>query len=718
MTASLRNRLKRSGVGALAAVLALQAPLAAAPVMAQEARQTLNVQGADIRAFIQDVARTTGRTFIVDPAVTGTVTVTSDRPLGRAQMFEVFLSTLRANGLVVTPTQSGAYRISPAQGAAQGPSTVGAERFSTEVFQLRNIDAASAAETIRPLVGAQGQVLANPGANSVVVADFADNLARIRSLIGRIDVDRSSYEVVALENASAREIAGVLQQVMAAPSGGGQGMVTVTAVESSNSIVLRGDGQALARVRGLIHDLDGRSRASQDVNVVFLEHANAEQLLPVLQQVVGQPVTASTGASQGLRTAPTGSTNGASSGLSRAASSLGGADADRGAIGSSTVTATGQRATIARFPGANALVIAGPADMQRTLADVIRRLDVRRQQVLIEAIVVELSDNAVRELGVQWLYGGENGVGLTNYTANATPLVNMAGGAYAGQLDKDDPLREQLQTLALNSLVGANGFIGGAGVEVGDGLFGFIINAAKTDKGSNLLQTPSIMTLDNEEATFLVGQEVPITTGQTLLDGNSNPFTTTDRKDIGVRLTVKPQINAGGSITLTLRQEVSAINGGLTRGATDLVLDKRELQTTLVVDDGDIAVAGGLLDQNDIISTDKIPGLGDLPGVGALFRSNSRQRGRTNLMVFLRPTIVRTREEAQGLAADRWGYMRDQQQAVQPDREPSLDALVRDYMRTQAPAAPATGQPMVIAPTGVSAPVAPVEAAPLPPTGN
>jgi len=716
MTASLRNRLKRSAVGALAAVLAAQAPLAAAPAMAQEARQTLNVQGADIRAFIQDVARTTGRTFIVDPAVTGTVTVTSDRPLGRAQLFEVFLSTLRANGLVVTPTQSGAYRISPAQGAAQGPSTVGAERFSTEVFQLRNIDAASAAETIRPLVGAQGQVLANPGANSVVVADFSDNLARIRSLIGRIDVDRSSYEVVALENASAREIAGVLQQVMAAP-GGGQGMVTVTPVESSNSIVLRGDAQALARVRGLIHDLDGRSRANQDVNVVFLEHADAGQLLPVLQQVVGQPVTPATEASPGLRTAPTGSTSAASGGLSRAATSLGSAEAN-GAIGSSTVTATGQRATIARFPGANALVISGPADMQRTLADVIRRLDVRRQQVLIEAIVVELSDNAVRELGVQWLYGGENGVGLTNYTDNATPLVNIAGGAYAGQLDEDDPLREQLQTLALNSLVGANGFVGGGGFEVGDGLFGFIINAAKTDKGSNLLQTPSIMTLDNEEATFLVGQEVPITTGQTLLDGNSNPFTTTDRKDIGVRLTVRPQINAGGSITLTLRQEVSAINGGLSSGATDLVLDKRELQTTLVVDDGDIAVAGGLLDQNDIIQTDKIPGLGDIPGVGALFRSNSRQRGRTNLMVFLRPTIIRTREEAQGLAADRWGYMRDQQAAVQPDREPSLDALVRDYMRTQAPAAPATGEPMVIAPTGVTAPVAPVEAAPLPPAGN
>lgn len=210
--------MKRSNlIGAvMAAVLAVQGPLAAGPVWAQS--QTLNVQGADIRAFIQDVARSTGRTFIVDPGVSGTVTVTSDRPLSRTQLFEVFLSTLRANGLVVTPTASGAYRISPAQGAAQGPATVGSERFSTEVFQLRNIDAAAAAETIRPLVGAQGQVLANPGANSVVVADFADNLVRIRALIGRIDVDRTGFEVVTLENSSAREIAAVLQTVLAPPA--------------------------------------------------------------------------------------------------------------------------------------------------------------------------------------------------------------------------------------------------------------------------------------------------------------------------------------------------------------------------------------------------------------------------------------------------------------------------------------------------------------------
>ncbi|MDQ8027380.1 MAG: type II secretion system secretin GspD [Brevundimonas sp.] len=669
------TRISRNAVCAvLAGLMIAQGPLAAAPALAQSsARQTLNVQGADIRAFIQDVARMTGRTFIVDPAVTGTVTVTSERPLSRSELFEVFLSTLRANGLVVTQTGSGAYRISPAQGAAQGPTTVGGERFTTEVFQLRNIDAASAAETIRPLVGAQGQVLANPGGNSVVVADFADNLSRIRALVARIDVDRSSFEVVTLENSSAREIAAVLQSVLTPPGGQpGQGMVSVTPVDSSNSIVLRGDPAAVARVRPLVEDLDRRARSADDVQVIFLQHANAEQLLPVLQQIVGQPITPAQ-----ANATPAATTGGEGAAAAVSAPAV-------------APAAPGQRATIARFPGANALVISASADTQRMLAEVIRQLDQRRQQVLIEAVVVELSDTAVRELGVQWLLAGEDGapIGLTNYSDSATPLLPIVGGAAASQLDEDDPLREQLQNLALNSLLGANGFVGGGGGTIGDGLFGFIINAAKTDSGSNLLQTPSLMTLDNEEATILVGQEVPITTGEALLDGNSNPFRTTQRQDVGVKLVVRPQINAGGSITLHLRQEVSSINGLLTASSNDLVLNKRELETTLVVDDGDIAVAGGLLDQNDRLAIDKVPGLGDVPVIGALFRSTSRQRGRTNLMVFLRPTIVRSTADAQQLAADRWGYMRNQQLANDPTREPSLDEMLRDYMRAQPPVAP------------------------------
>ncbi len=692
------NVVRSLGVAGMAAVLAVQGPMAAGPAQAWSSMaqsQTLNVQGADIRAFIQDVARSTGRTFIVDPGVSGTVTVSSERPLSRTQLFEVFLSTLRANGLVVTPTASGAYRISPAQGAAQGPATVGSERFSTEVFQLRNIDATSAAETIRPLVGAQGQVLANPGANSVVVADFADNLARIRTLVSRIDVDRTGFEVVTLENSSAREIAAVLQTVLAPPGGQpGSGMVSVTPVESSNSIVLRGDPAAMARILPLIGDLDRRAESADDVKVVFLQHADAEALLPVLQQVVGQPVTAAT-------------TNAPASGRGEAGETA-------VAVTPSSVPAApvaGQSAVIARFPGANALVISASADTQRMLAEVIRQLDQRRQQVLIEAIVVELSDNAVKELGVQWLLAGEDGnpVGLTNYSDRAAPLVPLAGGAGAGQLDEDDPLREQLQELALNTLLGANGFVGGGGGRIGDGLFGFIINAAKTDAGSNLLQTPSLMTLDNEEATILVGQEVPITTGETLLDGNANPFRTTQRQDIGVKLVVRPQINAGGSITLFLRQEVSSINGVLTDSANDLVLNKRELETTLVVDDGDIAVAGGLLDQNDRLSVDGVPGLSTLPVVGGLFRSTSRQRGRTNLMVFIRPTIIRSPADAQALAADRWGYMRQQQLNNAPGVESSLDEMLRDYMRTQPPAMPDHA---------ITAPVGEVTAAPLPPAAS
>ena len=697
-------RLHRSFAAvALSALIAAQGPLLASPVMAQDGgRQTLNVQGADIRAFIQDVARTTGRTFIVDPAVTGSVTVTSQRALSRTELFEVFLSTLRANGLVVTPTSSGAYRISPAQGAAQGPSTVGSERFSTQVFQLRNIDAASAAETIRPLVGPQGQVLANPSGNSVVVADFADNLSRIRSLIQRIDVDRAAFDVVTLENSSAAEIAGVLAQVLTPPGGQpGQGMVSVTPVASSNSVILRGDPAAVARVRPLVEDLDRRARSADDVKVVFLQHANAEQLLPVLQQIVGQPVTAATATA-----------------TPAAARGTGEAAAPSPQVAAPAAPVAGQKASIARFPGANALVISASADTQRMLAEVIRQLDSRRQQVLIEAIVVELGDTAVRELGVQWLLAGSDGnpIGLTNYSDRSTPLLPIAGGAAAGQLDKDDPLREQLQNLALNSLMGANGFVGGGGGRIGsDGLFGFIINAAKSDEGSNLLQTPSLMTLDNEEATILVGQEVPVTTGEALLDGNSNPFRTTQRQDIGVKLIVKPQINAGGSITLFLRQEVSSINGVLTNSASDLVLNKRELETTLVVDDGEIAVAGGLLDQNDRLSVDKVPGLGDIPVLGNLFKSTSRQRGRTNLMVFIRPTIIRTPGDAQRLSADRWGYMRGEQLRAQPGVEPSLDEMLRDYMRTQAPVAPrAIDNPA----PGVTAPVGDVTISPLAPAQN
>ncbi len=680
---------------AAAAVIAASGPLgAAAPALAQSSpRQTLNVQGADIRAFIQDIARTTGHTFIVDPRVTGTVTVTSDRALSRSELFEVFLSTLRANGLVVSPTGSGAYRVSPAEGAAQGPSTVGSERFATEVFQIANIDAASAAEVVRPLVGAQGQVLANPRGNTLVVADFADNLRRIRSLISQIDVDRSAYEVVTLRNSSAREIARVVTEVLAPPGGGSPGMVSVVPVESSNSIVLRGDPAAVARIRPLVDDLDRRAESADDVRVVFLEHADAEQLLPVLQQMTGQSSRPLDGA---------------------ASASVEGEDAAPAAAASAATP--GARANIARFPGANALVIAAAPETQRMLSEVIRQLDTRRQQVLVEAIVVEVSDDAARALGVQWALAGRDGNPLfaTNYSNTSPSILPILGGiAGERELDDDDPLLEDLRGAALNSLLGANGVIGMGGGTIGsDGLFGAIINAVRSDEGSNLLSTPSLMTLDNEEATILVGQEVPVVVGEVLGSNNTNPFRTTQRQDIGVKLEVRPQINAGGAITLFLRQEVSSINGLLTSGASDLVLDKREIETTVLVDDGQIAVLGGLLDQNERLSVESVPGLGDIPVIGGLFRSTARERGQTNLMVFIRPTIIRSPGDAARVGAERWDYMRGRQIERDPMVEPSLDMLIRDYMGGYRPAAPVAGGD-VISPAGMTP--GRVEGAPLPP---
>jgi len=349
-----------------------------------------------------------------------------------------------------------------------------------------------------------------------------------------------------------------------------------------------------------------------------------------------------------------------------------------------------RRATVARVPGANALVISASPETQRTLAEVIRRLDSPRQQVLVEAIVVELTDQALRELGVQWGAAGEDGNPLfvNSYGSSPAPLAAVGGAIAANALDADDPVREGVQQAALNSLLTLNGLAGGGGVQVGDVLLGAIVNAVKADTASTILSTPSLVTLDNEEAEILVGQEIPITTGRTLLDGQSNPFTTTERQDIGVKLTVRPQINAGGSITLNVRQEVSSINRSLTASATDLVLNKRELENTLVIGDGEIAVAGGLLSQSETLGADRVPVLGDLPGVGALFRSTSRSNERTNLVIFIRPTILRGPADTARVAANRYGQVRAGQLAIDPAAEPSIDVLLRDYIRTQPPAAP------------------------------
>lgn len=676
MSAHPVRRLLAAGLLASAMTATLPPPaLAQAQAQTQGQTQALNLQDADIRVFIQDVARATGRTFIIDPRVQGKVSVASQEPLSRAELFDVLMSTLRANGLVAIPAGSGAYRIAPEEGAAAQPATLGAEAgygFATQVFRLRNLDAASAAETLKPLVGRQGAIQAIPRGNMLVVADYGDNLRRIRSLLSQIDQDRGITETVTLKSSSAREIAGVLNDLLKAPGAdpaARNGVVSIIVVDSSNSIILRGEPDAVRPLLALVADLDRRAESAGDVRVVQLQHANAEQLVPVLQQLVGQTPSPSAGPAATRR-----------------------GEAPASPEPAATPTAAGQaRANIARYPGANAIVIAADPETQRMLAEVIRQLDVRRRQVLVEAIVVEVSDEAAKRLGVQFALAGINGSAIpftaTSYSNSAPNLPAVIGTVAAEKnLPDDDATKALLRDAAVRSLLAANGALIGGGGQIGDdALFGLVINAVKSDTASNLLSTPSVMTLDNQPATILVGQEVPITTGESLGANNENPFRTIARQNVGVQLEVTPQINAGGTITLFLRQEVSAVAGPISANFTELVLNKREIETTVNVDDGEIIVLGGLLSQDERASVEKTPVLGDIPGLGALFRGTNKAKTKTNLMVFIRPKIVGDAAGARAVTGPKYEYIRGQQAAADPRRQSELEALVREYLRAEPP---------------------------------
>ncbi len=684
------RRVSRLGAG-VALVLASAAP----------AQQVLNLRDADIRAFIQDAARVTGRTFVIDSRVQGKVSVVTDRALSRSEYFELFLSTLRANGLIAVPIGTGAYRIQPVDGAASQPGRVGSQgasrnSFVTEVFRLRSIDSMTIVEAIRPLVSREGSVTANKTANSLVVADYADNIRRIRAVIARLDSDVAATRLINLKNAGAREIAASLQALA-----GTEGRVTVVAIDSSNALALRGDPAAVARFAAIAADLDKSAASGSEIRVYFLQHADAEKMLPFLQALSGQavsvtPQVVSTGDARRLpgTAAPEPAAPGA---------------APQGATLAPNSGVSGRAPTIiARYEGVNAIVISGSKDTQRTLGEVIRQLDERRDQVLVEAIVVEISDTAARKLGLQLGLGGPSGGAFTTFS-NVTPnIVSVAGALLSNTLSggttttttvngtvstttTGNTNRQGLVTNGLQALQGATGGTGGGALNLGNNTyFGAIINAVQQDSTSNLLSTPSVMTLDNQEAKILVGQEIPITTGEALGNNFDNAFRTVQRQNVGIQLEVKPQIGAGGSIKLFLRQEVSSIAGPVTNNSADLILNKREIQTTMTVDDGQIMAIGGLLDDNERRTLEKVPLLGDIPGLGQLFRSRTRSRGKTNLMVFIRPTILRTPEDAAALAARRYATIRDQQLAQHPDAEPSIDELLRDYMGIEPPVAPDT----------------------------
>ncbi|WP_126970618.1 type II secretion system secretin GspD [Xanthomonas sp. BRIP62411] len=677
----------------LSATLLLALP--AVPMVSLHAADApaVRLQDVDLRAFIQDVSRATGITFIVDTRVQGTVNVARAQAMSEQDLLGMLLAVLRANGLIAVSSGPSTYRIIPDDTAAQQPASAanGNLGFATQVFTLQRVDARSAAEILKPLIGRGGVIMAMPQGNSLLIADYADNLRRVRGLVAQIDTDRAAIDTVSLRNSSAQELARTLTSLFG-QAGERSNVLSVLPVDSSNSLIVRGDPALVQRVVRTAVDLDGRAERRGDVSVVRLQHASAEQLLPVLQQLVGQ--------SPGNEAQP---------GQDTRSSAVDVAAAAAGAAQTQVITpAAGKRPVIVRYPGSNALIINADPETQRALMDVIRQLDVHREQVLVEAIVVEISDTAAKRLGVQLLLAGRNGTVpliATQYSGASPGIVPLAAAAAGTRSNNgdDDSVLEQARNVAAQSLLGLSGGLIGLAGQSNDAVFGMIIDAVKSDTGSNLLSTPSIMTLDNEQARILVGQEVPITTGEVLGAANDNPFRTIQRQDVGVELEVRPQINTAGGITLAIKQEVSAIAGPVSAQSSELVFNKRQIETRVVVENGAIVALGGLLDQNDRQTVEKVPLLGDVPGLGALFRHKSRNRDKTNLMVFIRPTIIRDAADAQRMTAPRYSYLRDRQLA-DGDPEAALDALVRNYLRAQPPQLPGAPSPAVPAPATTPAP--------------
>jgi len=701
---------------------------------AARAQYRLNVREADMRAFIADAAEVTGRTFIVDARVGGKVSVASERVLSASEYFEVFLATLRANGLVAVPTGNGAFRIQPVEGAASQPTgTLGARnQMVTEIVRLRNADAAQALDTLRPLVSKDGSLTANKAGNSLVVVDYADNVARIRALVRQIDQEGSAVLTVDLAHAGARDVAAALTQLIAAGDGE-RTPVSVVAVDSASAVVLRGDPATLARLAEVARRLDARAGEGGAIRVLWLDHADAALLVPVLERLVGgSGGEASAGSAAPVSLGGMGGAmmgNPAAGGTDPGGGAANPSGGTMGSLGSGPIRLDGGRgtATITRYPGANAVIISAPADEQRRLADLVHALDLPQQQVLVEAIIVEVSDDVAQKLGVQMLIGGrDTPFAVTSFSSGAANILDLAGGLYADRLDRTTTVingatvttssssatADLLRQNAAQAALGARGGIAGWATSLGgSGFFGTLIDAVRADSNSNVLSTPHIVTNNNVPASILFGKEIPVATGEALSNSLSGAFRTIQRQNVGIELDVTPQINAGAAVRLDLRQQVSSVAGPVSSTNGELVVNKREIRTTVTVGDGEIIALGGLLDDAERRTLEKVPLLGDVPLLGELFRSRSKSHVKTNLMVFIRPTILRSGAERAALTARRMDAVRGAQAAFAPGREPSIDELVSDYLGAASPQVPAPGD-VVITPSPPPATAPPVDQKP------
>jgi len=655
---------------------------------------TLNFQGAEIEAVARTFASITGKNVVVDPRVKGTLTLITDKPVSRAVAMAQFVAALRLQGFTLVES-AGLYKVVPEAEAKlqtgvvtvdepDAQAVASGSQIATQIFRLNHESANNLVPVLRPLISPNNTINANPGNNTLVITDYADNLRRLGRIIAAMDVaNASDLDIIPLQYAIATDLAPLVSRLLgssaataAAPAGTGAGYQTVLLAEPrANALIVRAANQAqLALVRSLVAKLDrptasGQAGAGGNIHVVYLKNADSTKLATTLRAAIGNAATA---------VAPTGA-----AGVAAAAAG----------------SATGGQ--IQADAATNALIISAPEPQFRQLRAVIDKLDARRAQVFVESLIAEVSEDKAAEFGIQWQgalgNAGDGVIGLlgSNFGTGGKNIINLATGAAAGTVA---PTR------------GVN--IGLAQRTNGVYVLGFLARFLEDSGSGNVLSTPNLLTLDNEEAKIVIGQNVPFVTGQFTNTGNNttgtvNPFQTIERKDVGLTLKVKPQISENGTVKLAIYQEVSSVLASTVNAANGPTTNKRTIESNVLVDDGSIVVLGGLLQDEYSGNAEKVPGLGDVPLFGNLFKSEARTRKKTNLMVFLRPVVVRDARDANRLSLDRYDLMSTGLQANQPapsslvpiNTSPTLPpAPLSKAAASDANGAQAPGEPKPLAP--------------------
>jgi general secretion pathway protein D len=625
------------------------------------------------------MATLTGRNVVVDPRVKGTITLTTDKPVSPAQAYSQFLAMLRLQGYTVVDA-AGLDKIVPEadaklQGGAvfDSPQVTGSQ-IATQIFRLNFENANNLLPILRPLISPNNTINVNPGNNSLVITDYGDNLRRIGQIIAAMDVSNATdVEVIALKHAIAVDLAPLVLRLIESGGGvsgvpGGQAdgsfKTTLVAEPRSNTLILRAANPArLALAKSLIDKLDqpGTQSASGNIYVVYLKNAEASKLAATLRAAISGDARSAMASAAGAMATPAGAAGGMST--AAAQSSTGG--------------------QIQADAATNSLIITAPEPQYRQLRAVIDKLDARRAQVYVESLIAEVNADKAAEFGIQWQGAlGQNGdanVGIlgTNFKIGGTNIIDLATKAVTG-----------------GSTLATGGNFAVAHQTNGVYILGFLARYLQANGDGNILSTPNLLTLDNEEAKIVIGQNVPFVTGQYTNSGTTggtvNPFQTIERKDVGLTLRVKPQISENGTVKLTIFQEVSSVQASSVNSTTGLITNKRSIESNVLVGDGSIVVLGGLLQDEYAGNQEKVPGLGDIPLFGNLFKAEARSRKKTNLMVFLRPVVVRDAAASDALSLDRYELMRATQQRAQPQNSSVVPINEAPVLPAAVPAAAPT----------------------------